>query len=488
MKISFLFYFSIYFSLSFLLILSSSKKVKNSKNKQELKSKEKLKYDDISSIYQWAQKNGIYINNNLQLYKNSENDLDHNFYYFKTNKTIKNNSLLLSVPSSIMISQESLEKMHKKGKNKKLANLWNKVININKYLNYSSSKQLFYISVMLSDATFKQKGKFYKKYEEYLNMYDYINLDDYPIFFKANEVVYLNSSNFGKEIINNYKAINNEYDLINHELEMDSTVIVEEFIKYRILSIANSIYYKNKSYIVPFIDCFQKKVNLTHKEYNAYVRLNISNQSNHGFNINIYTNRTIKKNKEISILWKLVSNIENYLYYGFVDENNMIIPPYLVEFVNKNFLKDLNVDLVNKKNKINFEDLIEPKYYDLSDYSFDRHLLDKYRNYSLYFDKYSHSNEGPYVMMKDNLQYYLDIYKELYNDELINRNIEGINKKKYVRNVLNMERKLIEEKINALEAQIVDIANNKEERDIYELLRRSFYQQQKNKKKFNFKD
>ena len=229
-------------------------------------------------------------------------------------------------------------------------------------------------------------------------------------------------------------------------------------------------------------------MNLTHKEYNAYVRLNISNQSNHGFNINIYTNRTIKKNKEISILWKLVSNIENYLYYGFVDENNMIIPPYLVEFVNKNFLKDLNVDLVNKKNKINFEDLIEPKYYDLSDYSFDRHLLDKYRNYSLYFDKYSHSNEGPYVMMKDNLQYYLDIYKELYNDELINRNIEGINKKKYVRNVLNMERKLIEEKINALEAQIVDIANNKEERDIYELLRRSFYQQQKNKKKFNFKD
>ena len=146
------------------------------------------------------------------------------------------------------------------------------------------------------------------------------------------------------------------------------------------------------------------------------------------------------------------------------------------------------MDLVNKKNKINFEDLIEPKYYDLSDYSFDRHLLDKYRNYSLYFDKYSHSNEGPYVMMKDNLQYYLDIYKELYNDELINRNIEGINKKKYVRNVLNMERKLIEEKINALEAQIVDIANNKEERDIYELLRRSFYQQQKNKKKFNFKD
>ena len=71
--------------------------------------------------------------------------------------------------------------MYKKGKNKKLANLWDKVLNINQYLNYSSSKQLFYLSVMLSHATFNQKGKLYKKYEEYLNMYNYINLDDYPI-------------------------------------------------------------------------------------------------------------------------------------------------------------------------------------------------------------------------------------------------------------------------------------------------------------------
>ena len=42
---------------------------------------------------------------------------------------------------------------------------------------------------MLAHSTFNQKGKLYRKYEQYLNMYDYINLDDYPIFFKVNEII-----------------------------------------------------------------------------------------------------------------------------------------------------------------------------------------------------------------------------------------------------------------------------------------------------------
>ena len=199
--------YSLFILLSFLICFSSSKK--SNKDKERNDSNKTLKYDDISSIYNWAQRNGIYINKQLRLNKNLQNDINHTFYYFTANETIENNTLLLSIPSTILISQKSLEKMFKKGKNKKLANLWNKVLNINQYLNTSSSKQLFYITVMLSHSTFNQKGKFYKKYEEYLNMYNYINLDDYPIFFKKNEMKYLNYSNFGKEIHNNFKSINN---------------------------------------------------------------------------------------------------------------------------------------------------------------------------------------------------------------------------------------------------------------------------------------
>ena len=470
--------FSLFYILSFLIVASTSKD-------QQPNSNTSVKYDEIFSIYNWAKKNGIYINQNLVLHKNLDNDLNHTFYYFKSNKTIKNKTLLLSIPSSIMITQESLEKMYKKSKNKKLGNLWNKIININQYLNYSSSKQLFYLAVMLSHATFNQKGKLYKKYEEYLNMYNYINLDDYPIFFKKNEMDYLNFSNFGKEIKNNLESINNEYYLIKHVLEMDSKIIVEEFIKYRILSLANSIFYKNKTYIVPFIDCFQKKVNWTIKEYNSYIIINQSNSNTNEFYFEIYSNKTIRKNKEINILWKQVSNTENYLYYGFIDENNMITPTFLVDTINKKFLEDLNIDSINKKYKINYEDIIEPKHYNLNTEFYDEYLSDIYKNLSFYFEEYYHSNEGPYIMMKDNLQYYLDLYKELYSDEMINRNIEGINKKKYVINIIGMERKLLEHKIAVLKKNIKTIQDNKEERDIYELLKRTkkIYD---NKKKTNY--
>ena len=469
--------YSLFILLSFLICFSSSKK--SNKDKERNDSNKSLKYDDISSIYNWAQRNGIYINKQLRLNKNLQNDINHTFYYFTANETIENNTLLLSIPSTILISQKSVEKMFKKGKNKKLANLWNKVLNINQYLNTSSSKQLFYITVMLSHSTFNQKGKFYKKYEEYLNMYNYINLDDYPIFFKKNEMKYLNYSNFGKEIHNNFKSINNEYYLIKHELDMDSTIIVEEFIKYRILSLANSFYFNNKTYIIPFVDCFKRKVNHSNNEYNAYIALQYENNTKeenytkNKFTLEFYSNKKIKRNEEISILWKQVSNSENYLYYGFIDEKNLLTPPFLVEFVNKNFLKDLNIDSINKKYNISYEDLIVPKVYDLSSEFFDTYLFNIYQNLSYYFDQYYHTNEGPYIMMKDNLKYYLDLYNELYNDDMINRNIDGINKKKSVKIILGMEKKLLEKSINILEDKIKRVRNNKEERDIYLLLKRA---------------
>ena len=467
--------YALFILLSFLICFSSTKK--SNKDIKLHDSNKTLKYDDISSIYNWAQRNGIYINKALSLNKNRENDINHTFYYFTANETIKNNTLLFSIPSSILISQQSLEKMFKKGKNKKLANLWNKVLNINQYLNTSSAKQLFYISVMLSHATFNQKGKLYKKYEEYLNMYNYINLDDYPIFFKRNEMVYLNYSNFGKEIKNNFLSINNEYYLIKHELDMDSTIIVEEFIKYRILSLSNNFYHNNKTYIIPFVDCFKRLVNYTHKELNANLIIKYNNTKDKNntdkFSLEIYSTRKIKQNEEISILWKQLSNSENYLYYGFTDEKNLITPPFLVEFVNKNFLKDLNIDSINKKYNISFEDLIVPKYYDLNSEFFDTYLFDIYQNLSYYFEQYYHSNEGPYIMMKENLQYYLDLYNELYNDDMINRNIDGINKKKSVKIILGMEKKLLEKSIKIIEDKIRHIIKNKEERDIYLLLKRA---------------
>ena len=134
-----------------ILIFTSSK---SSKSTQDIKNN---KIDEIKSIYSWAKKNKIYIHENLSLKKNEINDINHNFYYFISNAKIPNNTLMLKIPSNIMIYQNALENILKKSKNQKLSNLWEKILSINQYINYSSAKQLFYISVALLDATFRQK-------------------------------------------------------------------------------------------------------------------------------------------------------------------------------------------------------------------------------------------------------------------------------------------------------------------------------------------
>ena len=434
---------------------------------------DKMKTDEISSIYKWAKKNNIYINENIQLYKNELNDVNHNFYYFKSNNDINNNTLLLKVPSNIMISQHFLDNFFKKQKNKKFSSLWDKISSIYEYLKYASAKQLFYISIIISDSTFRQKGKFYKKYKEYLDMYSYINLDNFPILYNAKEMLYLNYSNFGKEIKSNLKSINNEYFLIKNKLNLDRTVLVDEYAKYRILSLSNSVYINNNTYVIPFIDCFKKKVNKTFGNYNAYIKYSPNERNNKEYDLEIYSYGQIKSNTELLLLWKQISNIECLLYYGFVDEKNVITSEFLVDVINKNFKTDLAIDDINKKYNINFDDLIESKHYDLNNEFYDEYLYYAYRNLSIYFDQYYHNNEGPYQMMKDNLVYYLKLYEEMYNDDLINRNIEGKNKKINVKTVLRLEKKLIENRIQLLNNKINYFRNTKIEKDIYELLRRN---------------
>ena len=152
-SLSFLFIFTV-------LILIISKSVKHSNPIDN------NKYDEISLIVNWAKKNNIYIHDYLSLKKNELNDIKHNFYYFKSNTKISNNTLLLKIPSSIMISQNSLVNFFKKSKSEKLSTLWEKIQSIDKFINYSSAKQLFYISIILSDSTFRQKGKFFKKHKD----------------------------------------------------------------------------------------------------------------------------------------------------------------------------------------------------------------------------------------------------------------------------------------------------------------------------------
>ena len=75
-------------------------------------------------------------------------------------------------------------------------NLWEKILKLNTNENLFNiySKQLLYMTIILEYYTNKKKGIFYKKYESYLEMYEYYNMDNFPIFFDEDETYFLSPS------------------------------------------------------------------------------------------------------------------------------------------------------------------------------------------------------------------------------------------------------------------------------------------------------
>lgn len=470
-------------SLSFINSKENKKKKKSeTKTKSKPKSKSKSRKSfDIPSIMEWAKKNNIYINENLTLNKNSN---DRDFYYFTANKTIKNNTLLLKIPYNMTISQSNIDNYLKSIKHKKFEHLWDKILELeNDYIKYYTTKQLFYMAVLVENAVNKQKGHLYNTFKEYLSMYEDVNLDRFPIFYEMDEKYYLSGSSFGSQIARATESLNEEYYLLTNYYNITST-LEDEFLKYRILILANSIDFNNTNLniskgfndtiVVPFIDCFNKAI--AKNRSNAYyivkgvktdkvININYGSNNTNGTNsthyfndyyIEIYSKDEIKSNSEIYLQWRIFSNAESLLYYGFVEEGNPIKPRYYIDIINRKFKEDLGF----KEDK---EFQIQRYLYELITEFYDASVINSYRTIAKEVPKYDKTEEGPYEMMLDNLQYYLNLYDYPLNDGTVNR---YINKQKNIDNIkeiLHLEKSMLSKKVERLREIIagIQIRNSK---------------------------
>ena len=429
-------------------------KHQNSINKSEKKSKlsrkTSKKIDEIQSIMNWAAKNNIYINPNLKLKKNSDNT--HNFYYFVPTDKIPNDTILLKVPQSIMISQSSLDN-HLKATRNKFSNLWENILKIkNAFISNYSTKQLFYMAIVIENAINKKKGTIYKKYKPYFKMYEYMNLDDFPVFYDLTETYYLSISSFGSELDKSIKSLREEYYIINNNLNISNS-IQDSFFKYRVLALANSLNQNNDSYIIPFIDCFTKVV--TSKKANAnYILKNETSTNKLYFEIRSTTE--IKPNSEIYLKWREFSNNDCLTFYGFIEKENVIAPKFYVDLFNNAFKKDLGVS-INET----FKGIIATPEFELRTELFEEFVIESYKNLSKLFDKYKNKKEGPFEMMADNLAYYLDIYKIQYSDGQINLYINGEKKRDNIKCLMKLEERLVKNKLDYIKNVIKDIKENK---------------------------
>ena len=56
------------------------------------------------------------------------------------------------------------------------------------------------MGISIEDSMNKKKGSLYQKYKPYFDMYDYIDMDNYPVFFDQEELIFLSQSSFGSEL------------------------------------------------------------------------------------------------------------------------------------------------------------------------------------------------------------------------------------------------------------------------------------------------
>ena len=60
-------------------------------------------------------------------------------------------------------------------------------------------------------------------------------------------------------------------------------------------------------------------------------------------------------------------------------------------------------------------------------------------------------------MMRDNLQYYLNLYDTQFSEGYINLYIKGNEKRKYIKSIMKIERLAVQNKINYVNSVINDI-------------------------------
>ena len=457
---------NIFVFIVFIIIFHHSFSIKKNKEK---KIKKIQNHTDIpSSILYWAKNNNIYIQKNLIL--NQNKDASHNFYYFSSNSSIPNNTLLMKIPYNIMISKEILKEYINRSKRKNFLNLWEKILALNnKNLFDLYSKQLLYITIILEYYTNKKKGLFYKKYEPYLEMYEYYNMDNFPAFFDDDEIYFLSPSGFGSELIKLTELLRDEYLITKNDLKIESSLF-DTFLKYRILTFANSIRFNNTNLnkefksseynieyndtvIVPFIDCFKKKI---YNRDSIMAEYSFVKDEKDQYYLEIRATKDIKEGAEITLQWRRLSNQDSYLYYGFIDEENILLPKIYVNVLNNMMKNDLGID----ENKT-FDKIAKRDLYELNSEFIEADVVYSYKNISENIDKYKNKKEGRYEMMADNLNYYLRIYDEQITDGNINLYISGKEKRRIIKILMKMEREIFNDKINYIKMLIKDIKEKK---------------------------
>ena len=352
-------------------------------------------------------------------------------YYAK--EDMPDQALIMKIPSSLILNlDKALELLNNKKLNKLYSEYQKTEFKISLSFLPANSEQSFLSYLMYLVTHHKKqykKTKFYKYFRHLFNTFE-TNLDYYPIFYNKQQLKLIQGSISYTNILFMREQFKEEYNQLEH-LYKQQNLYSDEYINFRVLTLAKSINLRNVSSIIPFVDMFVSDP----IDYNVNLFFNETTKE-----VYVYTTKEIKKEDILKMKTEKMSNIKNFYIYGQTFEKmNDYIDNYKLPMVANEMIQDLD----NKK---------QIKYYkkniDLNKKDFYKDALETYKSLSI--DK---KEDGSDLSAYNLFLKYLEEKRERFNPITRNEIDKAFYNYKDIRNVvriLDLEKNFLDKKLDEL--------------------------------------
>ena len=396
------------------------------------KNKKKILKPFNEILLNYAKKRNIEFSNKIKI-----NFTSNNYKSFYAIEDISTNETILKIPYKSILTAELI----KNNSPEFLLNIYSDMKNQSSFSNRifrtKTVKEQVFISLNLEYAmSHKKKSKIYKLFKPYFQTFEN-NLDYFPLLYGEGELNVLNYTDFGTKVIQGKISMNKEFKYINKNYSYDS-LIFDDYIKYRVLTVSKSFNLNGNSSLVPFADFFPLEFNS--ELYN--VIWDFDNKTNF---FTIKATRDIKKGEILKMKIFPSPNSRYLLFYGITFDNNSYIEPYNIKYLHYKLKQEMKYN----------NTILNPNIdsFDLSKESFIGDTMDEYRNMGLFFDMPNNDDTG-YILMLKNLKYYLEDYNRISDSDYYKKIILDTNRVN-IKRIVDLEKLLLLNRIRLLQ-EIVD--------------------------------
>ena len=395
------------------------------------------------TLLKWAKKKNIIFSNKINL-----NYTSNNYKTFYANDDISENETILEIPIESTLTIDLLEKYAPKFLLDIYSDMKNQSSPSNNIFRKQMVKEQVFISLNLDYAlSHKKKSKLYKLYKPYIQTFEN-NFDYYPLLYGDDELSLIRPTNFGAKVFNAKISIFDEIEYIQKNYSYDS-LINDEYIKYRIMSVSKCYHFMGTSAIIPFADFFPLEMN--QNLYNVF--WTFDNNTN---TFLIKSNKIIKNGEILFMKCLNIPNSRLLMYYGLTFENNEYIDPFLLKYLHNKLKKEIKIK----------DYILNPEIddFDLAKQSFIGDTMDTYRNLGSYFDLPNNDDTG-YILMLKNLKYYLEDYNKVSDSDYYKKIILDTNRIN-IKRIVDLEKFLLQNRIRLLQEIVDDRMKNKKKTDL----------------------